>query len=78
MKALVFVFVLVDEQAITISNLLSQFQICTNKVGSYECGCREGFSLSSNNHTCQPDGGPEIALAGHTMPSEVLEQGKVI
>jgi len=30
-------------------------QVCVNTVGSYRCECREGFSLRSDNHTCEPD-----------------------
>lgn len=27
--------------------------ICTNIEGSFECGCREGFALSSNQRNCE-------------------------
>ena len=28
-------------------------QVCTNTNGSYQCSCRNGFSLKSDNSTCQ-------------------------
>ena len=28
-------------------------QLCTNTIGSYDCECYHGFSLNSDNHTCQ-------------------------
>ena len=27
-------------------------QTCTNTVGSYECSCAEGFTLTANNLNC--------------------------
>ena len=26
--------------------------ICTNTIGSFTCSCREGFTLSTNQRTC--------------------------
>lgn len=28
-------------------------QLCTNTVGSFTCGCRTGYDLSSDGRTCQ-------------------------
>lgn len=28
---------------------------CINTVGNYHCACRDGFSLRTDNHTCEPD-----------------------
>jgi hypothetical protein len=30
-------------------------QTCINTVGSYHCACRDGFSLRTDNHTCEPN-----------------------
>lgn len=42
-------------------------QTCENKVGSYKCGCVDGYSLSSmDNHTCKrvdPEPQPYLLLA---------------
>ena len=27
-------------------------QLCSNTVGSYTCGCRDGYRLASDGHTC--------------------------
>ena len=27
-------------------------QVCVNSVGSYYCQCNNGYTLSSDNHTC--------------------------
>ncbi|PNF33834.1 hypothetical protein B7P43_G08597 [Cryptotermes secundus] len=32
---------------------------CINTVGSYNCACRDGFSLRTDNHTCEPNQHPE-------------------
>ena len=28
-------------------------QVCSNRDGSYECSCRDGFLLNSNGMTCR-------------------------
>ena len=27
-------------------------QLCINTIGSYSCGCLNGYHLGSDNHTC--------------------------
>jgi hypothetical protein len=27
-------------------------QVCSNTIGSYNCGCRSGYRLDSDGHTC--------------------------
>ena len=47
----VVVFPDVDE---CVSGTANCLQICINTVGSYECDCQAGFSLSEDNTTCNP------------------------
>ena len=35
-----------------IENSSGCAQICHNTIGSYTCGCNIGYSLGSNNHSC--------------------------
>ena len=30
-------------------------QICSNAVGSFICGCRDGYNLSQDEYTCESE-----------------------
>ena len=34
-------------------NTTSCDQLCTNTVGSYECGCTSGYELQQDGQTCE-------------------------
>lgn len=52
---------------------------CRNTVGSFECGCRKGYKLLTDERTCQgeppssPWGSPP--LSGHPSPQEGTQPG---
>ena len=52
---------------------------CRNTVGSFECGCRKGYKLLTDERTCQgepsssPWGSPP--LSGHLSPQEGTQPG---
>ena len=38
-----------DECAVNMGGCM---QTCTNQVGSYQCGCNDGYDLDVNQHSC--------------------------
>lgn len=52
---------------------------CRNTVGSFECGCRKGYKLLTDERTCQgePPSSPWSSppLSGHPSPQEGTQPG---
>lgn len=44
-----FIIIDVDECSTTRNNCT---QICTNTIGSYQCGCNAGYMLDTDGLTC--------------------------
>ena len=38
-----------DECAVNMGGCM---QTCTNQVGSYQCGCNDGYDLDVDQHSC--------------------------
>ncbi|XP_057265133.1 epidermal growth factor-like protein 7 isoform X2 [Pezoporus wallicus] len=53
-------------------------QLCLNTAGSFQCACRDGFSLTADRKSCQPlVPAPEPGAFSHAgPPSEVKEELK--
>ncbi|XP_061208386.1 epidermal growth factor-like protein 7 isoform X2 [Neopsephotus bourkii] len=51
-------------------------QLCLNTAGSFQCACRDGFSLAADRRSCQPlVPAPEPGAFSHAgPPSEVKEE----
>jgi len=46
-------------------------QICNNTDGSYQCLCRKGFFLTSDNRTCQGSPIINIIIRNFLTPGEM-------